>query len=58
MAAQRARDGGITIFTVGIGEGTSRSELDDMASDPDSAHVLTVTEFAKLNAVKLPFMVG
>ena len=51
LAAERARNHGIVIFTVGVGNETSRAELADMASDPDNRHVLTVTDFTKLNTV-------
>ena len=32
---------GVTIFSVGIGKEFKKDELDEMATDPDSAHVLT-----------------
>ena len=32
---------GVTIFSVGIGKEFMKDELDEMATDPDSAHVLT-----------------
>ncbi|RUS89867.1 hypothetical protein EGW08_002397 [Elysia chlorotica] len=57
LAAARAKNNGIVIFSVGVGNGTSRSELMDMASDPDNRHVLTVTDFTKLNSVISAFQV-
>ena len=56
--AQRAREGGVTIFTIGIGNEISRSDLKEMASDPDNEHVLTVADFSKLTAVRLALLVG
>ncbi|KAK3781577.1 hypothetical protein RRG08_048915 [Elysia crispata] len=38
FAAERARNHGIVIFTVGVGNETSRAELADMASDLDNRH--------------------
>ena len=58
VAAQKARDNGITIFTVGIGAEISRTELNDVASDPDNIHVLLVSQFSELNVVKEPFTVS
>ncbi|KAK3803812.1 hypothetical protein RRG08_041361 [Elysia crispata] len=57
LAAERARNHGIVIFTVGVGNKTFRAELADMASDPDNRHVLTVTDFTKLNTV-IPALQG
>ncbi|GFR96142.1 collagen alpha-5(VI) chain, partial [Elysia marginata] len=54
-AAENARNHGIEIFSVGVGRGISQSELKEMATDPDSSHVLTVTDFTKLNAIKSAF---
>ncbi|KAK3798993.1 hypothetical protein RRG08_050229 [Elysia crispata] len=51
LAAERARNNGIVIFSVGVGNETSRTELTDMASDPDNKHVLTVTDFTKFNSI-------
>ncbi|KAK3778041.1 hypothetical protein RRG08_021522 [Elysia crispata] len=57
LAAQRARNNGIVIFSVGVGNETSRTELTDMASDPDNRHVLTVTDFTKLASTMSAFQV-
>ncbi|GFO24025.1 LOW QUALITY PROTEIN: collagen alpha-5(vi) chain [Plakobranchus ocellatus] len=54
-AAKDARDHGINIFSVGVGNGISQAELKEMATDPDNTHVLTVTDFSKLNAIKAAF---
>ena len=58
QAAKDARDHGINIFSVGVGSGIDKAELNEMASDPDSTHVLTVTDFTKLNAIKSAFQVS
>ncbi|KAL3859113.1 hypothetical protein ACJMK2_009345 [Sinanodonta woodiana] len=46
--AQSARNHGITVFAVGVGDGIDKNELGDIATDPDSTHVLTVQDFSKL----------
>lgn len=48
--AQKLRDFGVTIFSVGIGKGAKISELNDMATDPDSEHVFTA-DFNNLNTI-------
>ena len=58
VTAHRAREGGVIIFTVGVGNKTSRSDLNEMASDPDNEHVLTVADFSKLAVVRSAFLVG
>ena len=57
VAAEEARANGIIIFSVGVGDDISRAELNEIASDPDSSHVLTVKDFTKLNAIKAAFQV-
>ncbi len=32
---------GVTIFSFGIGKGFKKDELDEMATDPNSKHVIT-----------------
>ncbi|GFR96541.1 collagen alpha-5(VI) chain [Elysia marginata] len=54
-AAALARANGINVFSLGVGNKTSRTELHDMASDPDNRHVLAVTDFTKLNSLKTAF---
>ena len=41
---------GVTIFSLGIGKEYKKDELDEMATDPDSAHVLT-GDFDELDQV-------
>ncbi|KAL8562983.1 hypothetical protein ACOMHN_004675 [Nucella lapillus] len=51
--AALARAAGITIFAIGVG--TAVSELNDMASDPDSDHVFTVSSFNGLSSIEGAF---
>ena len=37
--AQKLRDSGVTVFSVGIGKHYDLKQLEDMATDPDSQHV-------------------
>ena len=53
--AEAARKAGITLFSVGVGSGISRPELNEMATDPDSSHVFTVDDFSKLAQIKALF---
>lgn len=39
--SKKLRDMGVIIFSFGIGKGYKKDELDEMATDPDSNHVLT-----------------
>ena len=39
--AQKLRDSGVTIYSIGIGKNFEASELNAMATDPDSDHVFT-----------------
>ncbi|GFS19596.1 collagen alpha-5(VI) chain [Elysia marginata] len=54
-AAERASANGITIFSLGVGEETFRTELNAMASQPANRHVLAVTDFTKLNSLGTAF---
>ncbi|XP_071091672.1 uncharacterized protein [Haliotis cracherodii] len=53
--AKAARDKGTQVFSVGVGKGISMAELNEMASDPDSAHVMSVDDFSKLPQIKALF---
>lgn len=57
LAAIEARYSGIEIFSVGVGSSISVDELNAIASDPDNTHVLTVSEFTKLSAIRDAFKV-
>ena len=54
-AAKLARQHGIEVFSVGVGKGVSKTELNEMASDPDNTHVLMVDDFNKLGSIKGAF---
>lgn len=41
----------VQVFTVGVGSGVDKSELNAVATDPDNTHVLTVTDFSKLQQI-------
>ncbi|XP_053401477.1 uncharacterized protein LOC123550590 isoform X2 [Mercenaria mercenaria] len=49
--AKKLRDSGAQVFTVGVGSGVDKSELNAVATDPDSSHVLQVTDFSKLTQI-------
>ncbi|XP_061197993.1 uncharacterized protein LOC133206079 [Saccostrea echinata] len=53
--ANNAHKSGINVFSIGIGSGISKSELNDIASDPDSAHVMTITNFNQLQQIQGAF---
>ena len=38
--AQQLRDSGCTVFSVGIGKNYNKEQLREMATDPDSQHVM------------------
>ena len=44
--AQLAMNEGIEILSIGIGSGVNEDELNKIASDPDSSHVLTITDYS------------
>jgi secreted protein with Ig-like and vWFA domain len=46
---------GINVFSIGIGRGISKSELNDIASDPDSGHVMTISNFNQLQQIQGAF---
>ena len=54
-AANAARAAGIELFSVGVGSGVSRAELNSMATDPDNSHVFMVDDFSKLAQIKSAF---
>ena len=41
----------IQVFAVGVGSGVQKSELNEIATDPDSTHVLTVKDFSQLTQI-------
>lgn len=50
--AQRLRDKGVTVFSVGVGAGPNLPELNSMATDPDNQHVFVVNNFDALTQIK------
>ena len=58
--AMNLNGSGIEVFAVGIGSGISRSELQSVASYPDSNHVLAVRGFDALDEImnRLESVVG
>ena len=50
--AQRLRDKGVTIFSIGVGSGIQEAELKAMATDPDNQHVFVVNNFDALDLIK------
>jgi Mg-chelatase subunit ChlD len=53
--AAKAKALGIEVFSVGVGAGVDVSELNAIASDPDAGHVMTVTDFSKLQQIQSAF---
>ena len=50
--AKKARDAGITILAIGVGSGARTSELNAMATDPDSTHVYKADNFDALTSLQ------
>ena len=42
---------GVTIFSIGVGEGPDMDELNAIATDPDSSHVFSVSDYNSLNMI-------
>ncbi|XP_069135604.1 cartilage matrix protein-like [Argopecten irradians] len=53
MNAQSARDQGIYLFAVGIGTKTNDTELNGIASDPDSNYMIRVVNYKELNTERV-----
>ena len=53
--ASNARSAGITLFSIGIGSGIPLTELNEIATDPDSDHVFAVSGFSALDSIKASF---
>lgn len=51
LQSQTARDNGIVLYTVGIGNGIDMHELQAITSDPDSRHMFTAQNFDALNSL-------
>ena len=52
IEARKARAKGITILALGVGHGIRKSELNEMATDPDSSHVYTADNFDALASLQ------
>ena len=52
IEARKARAKGITILALGIGRGIGKTELNEMATDPDSSHVYTADNFDALGSLQ------
>ncbi|XP_052279296.1 cartilage matrix protein-like isoform X3 [Dreissena polymorpha] len=50
--AELAKRDGIYLFSIGIGSSVERTELQDIASDPDDDFVFHVSNFSVLNTIK------
>ena len=48
--AQKLRDSGVSVFTVGVGKNYDLKELQEIATDPDSQHVFK-GEFDAINSL-------
>ncbi|KAL8577058.1 hypothetical protein ACOMHN_049918 [Nucella lapillus] len=53
--ASYARNAGITLFSIGIGSFIPLSELNEIATDPDSDYVFSVSSFSALSGIKSAF---
>ena len=54
LEAESARDSGILLISVGVGR-ANMAELNAIATDPDTDHVFTVTNFSQLSAIAARF---
>ncbi|XP_052233684.1 uncharacterized protein LOC127846468 isoform X4 [Dreissena polymorpha] len=52
LQSQTAKDNGVIIYAVGIGNGVNMNELQTLASDPDSRHLYTANNFDALSSLK------
>ena len=50
--AELAREAGIHLFAIGIGEAVNARELRDIGSDPDDKYVFHVNSFGALDSIK------
>ena len=52
LQASSLRRHGVTVFSVGVGSGYNLAELNEIATDPDETHVLTVHSFNALDTIE------
>ena len=50
--AKKLRDAGVTVLAIGVGSGITKSELNAIATDPDSSHVYSADNFDALKSLK------
>lgn len=50
--AKKLRDAGVTVLAIGVGSGVSKTELNAIATDPDSTHVFAADNFDALKSLK------
>ncbi|GFO23771.1 collagen alpha-4(vi) chain [Plakobranchus ocellatus] len=50
-AADKARQQGVNLFAVGIGQNVNRQELQDIADDPDSDHIFQARSYKDLKTL-------
>lgn len=51
LQSQVARDNGVILYTVGVGNAVDKNELRAIASDPDSRHMFTSQNFDALGSL-------
>ncbi|XP_046378047.2 cartilage matrix protein-like [Haliotis rufescens] len=51
-AAKAAHRAGIYVFAIGVGESVDQQELKDIASNPDTRFIFTVSDFAALSEIR------
>lgn len=49
--ARRLRENGVEIFSIGVGDEINLSELQDMATDPDTNHVFQVGGYNAISGI-------
>lgn len=55
--AQLAKNAGVTVFTIAVGNSVNRNQINGIASDPDSRYVFSVSNFAGLQIILQPLVI-